>query len=313
MANMSGVTTSFILLGVVEMEKFRYLYSMIAIFVYIITMFICCLIVFVVWSELTLHQPMYIFICNLLFNGMFGSSAFLPKLIVDLLSGSRSITFSGCLVQSFFIHSFATVEVFTFTLMAHDRYLAVGQPLRYTTLMTNGKAIRFITVNWATSFLVVVIPVIMTTYVPLCGKSLNSVFCDNMSLIKLACGEALVNNIFGAVEASLIDISCILIIIYYYIRTFITCLRISKEASQKAIQTLVTHLVAFSAFMIACFFVLLRYRINSGSISLSAHVSITSIGLMTPITVNPIIYGIRTEALKVKILQKFQKMKQQDL
>ncbi|XP_075706006.1 olfactory receptor 10G4-like [Rhinoderma darwinii] len=313
MENMSRVTTSFVLLGVVEMERFRYLYSAIAVFVYITTMFICCLIVFVVWTEESLHEPMYIFICNLFLNGMFGSSTFLPKLIIDLLSGSRTITFSGCLFQCFFLHSFAAVEVFTFTIMAHDRYLAIGQPLRYSTLMTNGKALQFISVNWTTSFLVVFIPVIMTAYLPLCGANLNNVFCDNMSLIKLACGDASVNNIFGAVEAFLIDLSCLLIVIYCYIRTFIICLRISKEACQKATRTLVTHLLAFSTFMIASFFILLRYRINSGSISLAAHVVITIIGLMTPIMVNPIIYGIRTEALKIKIFQMLQKIKGQDL
>lgn len=307
---MSRVTT-FVLLGVVEMERFRYLYSTISIFVYITTMFICCLIVFVVWTEASLHEPMYIFICNLILNGMFGSSTFLPKLIIDLLSGSRTITFSSCLVQSFFLHSFAAVEVFTFTLMAHDRYLAIGQPLRYSAMMTNGKALKFVTVNWAIAFIVVFIPVIMTAYLPLCGADLNNVFCENMSLIKLACGDASVNNIFGAVEAFLIDIGCLLIIIYCYIRTFLICLRISKEACQKALRTLLTHLMAFSTFMIASFFILLRYRINSGSISLTAHVLITIVGLITPITVNPIIYGVRTEALKVKILHKFQKMKGQ--
>ncbi|XP_069828917.1 olfactory receptor 4B13-like [Dendropsophus ebraccatus] len=301
---MSQVTTSFVLLGVIEMERFRYLYFTMSVFTYITTMFICCLIVFVIYTEVTLHKPMYYFICNLVFNGMFGSSTFIPKLIIDLLSGCRTITFSGCLIQSFFLHSFAAVEVFTFTIMAFDRYLAIGLPLRYSSLMTNGKALTFITMSWTTAFMVVFIPVIMTAYLPLCGVNINNVFCENMSLIKLACGDAIVNNIFGAVEAFLIDISCLLIITYCYIRTFIICLRSSKEACQKAIRTLVTHLVAFSTFMIASFFILLRYRINSGSISLTAHVLITIIGLMTPIMLNPIIYGVRTETLKVKILQK---------
>ncbi|XP_075053958.1 olfactory receptor 4B13-like [Mixophyes fleayi] len=313
MENMSRISTSFVLLGVVEMERYWLLYSVLALFLYLTTTFTSCLIVFVVWTEESLHEPMYIFICNLVLNGMFGSSTFLPKLIIDLLSGSRTISFSCCLVQSFFLHSFAAVEVFTFTIMAHDRYQAVGQPLRYPTLMTNDKAMKYIAINWVMAFIVVFIPVIMTAYVPLCGINLNNVFCENTSLIKLACGDVSMNNIFGAVEAFLIDISCLLVIIYCYIRTFIICLRISKEACQKAVRTLVTHLVAFVTFMIASFFILLRYRMNSGSISLAAHVLITIIGLITPITVNPFIYGIRTEALKIKILQKIQKIKGQHL
>ncbi|KAM9319758.1 olfactory receptor 52H1-like [Gastrophryne carolinensis] len=302
--NKSETSTSFLLLGLVEMENFKFLYSGLAFFVYIINICICCVIIFVVWTESSLHEPMFIFICALVFNGLFGSSTFLPKLITDLLSGSFSISFSSCLVQSFFLHSFAAIEVFTFTLMAHDRYLAVGDPLRYSTLMTNAKALRYIMLNWPTAFIVVLVPVIMTSYLPMCGTNLNNVFCENMSLIKLACGDASVNNIFGAVEAFLIDGGCLVVIIYCYIRTFIICLRISKEACQKAIRTLITHLTAFSLFMIASFFILLRYRLSSRSISLTTHVLITVVGLLTPITVNPIIYGMRTEALKIKIVQK---------
>ncbi|KAM5180487.1 olfactory receptor 4D5-like [Mantella aurantiaca] len=300
--------TSFVLLGVLEMENFKFLYSSMAFFVYILTMFTCCLIILVVWFEESLHEPMYIFICNLVLNGMFGSSTFLPKLIIDLLTGSITISFTGCMVQSFFLHSFAAVEVLTFTIMAHDRYLAVGEPLRYPALMTNARAIKFVTMNWVAAFIVVFIPVTMTAFLPLCGTHLNNVFCENMSLIKLACGDTTANNIFGAVEAFLIDVGCLLVIIYCYVRTFIICLKISKEACQKAISTLVTHLVAFSTFMIASFFILLRYRLSSGSISLATHVLITVIGLMTPITVNPVIYGIRMEALKAKIVHRFKRI-----
>ncbi|KAM9319759.1 olfactory receptor 4L1-like [Gastrophryne carolinensis] len=307
MENVSSV--SFILLGLVDMERFRFIYAILALLLYLSIIVICCLILYVVWTEETLHEPMYIFICNLVFNGMFGSSAFLPKLIIALLSGAKSIWFSSCLIQSFCIHSFAAVELFNFAIMAQDRYLAIGQPLRYHAIMNNKKVVRYIIFNWVVAFVMVLIPVVMTAYLTMCGLNINNVFCDNTSLIMLACGDATVNNIFGAVEAFLINFVCLLIIIYYYLRTFLICLETSKEAFQKAARTLVTHLAAFSTFMVSTLFVLLRYRINGGSLSLQSHVLISVIGFIIPITVNPLIYGLRTEALRLKISQKLQKCK----
>ncbi|XP_072254697.1 olfactory receptor 4M1-like [Pyxicephalus adspersus] len=304
MENVSRTSTSFDLLGLSELERFKFLYAVLALSIYLFTISISSLIIYVVWAEETLHEPMYIFISNLFFNGIYGSSSVLPKIMIALLSGSRTTGFLECLIQAFCIHSFAAVELFTFTVMAQDRYLAIGQPLRYATLMNNDKAIKYITLSWVVAFIAVLIPVIMSAYLHICGVNINNVFCDNTSFIMLACGGAVANNIFGAVEAFLINISCLLVIIYCYIRTFLICLKFSKEAYQKAIRTLVTHLSAFSMVIVSSFFVLLRYRINNGSISLVAHVVISVFGVVTPTILNPLIYGFRTEALKLKIIQR---------
>ncbi|XP_018426389.1 PREDICTED: olfactory receptor 4D5-like [Nanorana parkeri] len=304
---MSRLSTSFDLLGLAELERYKFVYAVLALFLYLFTITICCLIVYVVWAEETLHEPMYVFISNLVINGIYGSSVVLPKIIVSLLSGSRTTWFLECLIQAFGIHSFAAVELFTFTVMAQDRYLAIGQPLRYPIFMNNDKAIKHIISSWVVAFIVVLIPVTMSAFLHMCGVNINNVFCDNTSFIMLACGGASVNNIFGAVEAFSINIICLLVIIYYYIRTFVICLKFSREAYQKAVRTLVTHLTAFSTVIISSFFVLLRYRINGGSISLAAHVVISVFGAVTPTTLNPLIYGFRTEALKLKIIRRLKK------
>ncbi|XP_053312602.1 olfactory receptor 52K1-like [Spea bombifrons] len=308
MENVSMISTNLVLLGLVEMEKLKYLYVVISLGTYLITVILCSTIVFVIWTETSLHEPMHIFICNLLLNGMFGSTIFFPKLLTDLGSGSKIISFAGCLVQSFCMHTFAAVELFTFTIMAQDRYIAVGQPLRYATLMTNGKALKYIGVIWLIAIIAVFVPVVMTSQLSLCGININNVFCDNMSLIRLACGDTSVNNIFGAVEAFFINISALLMVIYCYIQTFRICLKISKEAHQKAVRTLVTHLVAFSNYMVATLFLLLRYRLNSNALSINGHILFSVTGFVTPSIVNPLIYGIRTEALKIKIAQKLRKI-----
>ncbi|XP_040195498.1 olfactory receptor 52Z1-like [Rana temporaria] len=270
-------------------------------------MFLGCLIVYVIWIEVSLHEPMYIFICTLIINGVFGNTVVFPQFIIGLLTGSSTIYFYECLVQVFCVQTFPTVEIFTFTAMAYDRYLAVGYPLRYATLMTNGKALQCIAFIWISSFILVGILVTMTANLKFCGVNINNIFCENMSLVRLACGNsAMVINIFGLVETLLFVFGAISIIIYCYTRTLLICLKVSKASCLKAIHTLSTHIITCSIFLTAVFFVILRYRLNGGTISIAVHVFLSITGLLTSAIVNPIVYGIRTEALKLKIIRNVQ-------
>ncbi|KAM5180483.1 olfactory receptor 2A14-like [Mantella aurantiaca] len=267
-------------------------------------MFLCCLIIYVIWIEASLHEPMYIFICNLIFNGVFGNTVFVPQIIIGLLKESSTISFYECLTQAFCVQCFSAVEILTFTAMAYDRYLAVGHPLRYTTLMPNGKALKCVMAIWITVFILVVVPVIMTANLSFCGVNINNIFCDNMSLVKLACGDSsMVNNIFGLVESLFFIFGAIFVVVFCYMRTLLICLKISRAVCLKAIHTLSTHIITFSSFLMATFFIFLRYRLNGGTISVSVHVFLSITGLLTSVIVNPIVYGIRTEALKLKLIR----------
>ncbi|XP_071989516.1 olfactory receptor 52E8-like [Engystomops pustulosus] len=306
MENVSRVGSYFVFLGLLEMDTYRIPYSTVAIFLYIITTLLCCLIIYIIWIEKSLHEPMYFFIFNLLLNGVFGNTVIFPQIIVRLLSGLSAISFPECLTQTFCVQSFSTVEILTFTTMAYDRYLAVGNPLRYSSIMTNTKSVQYIYIIWALTFILVVVPVTMTANLSFCGVNINNIFCENMSLVRLACGNTTVNNLFGLVEVLLVIVSTLLIVVYCYIRTLLICLKTTKSTSLKAIHTLITHIITFSIFMTATLFVFLRYRLNGGTISLTVHVLLSITGLLTSVIVNPVVYGIRTEALKLKLIHNLQ-------
>ncbi|XP_068121909.1 olfactory receptor 1500-like [Hyperolius riggenbachi] len=256
------------------------------------------LIVYISWTEESLHEPMYIFICNLFVNVIFGSSAFYPKLFVDLFSRSSTISLTGCLSQAFCVQTSACIEIFTFTAMAFDRYLAVGHPLRYPTLMANLTSQKLLLAIWVFSFMFEISGILLTARLTFCSENIDNLFCEVFSLQRLACGDISINSTFGTSMTLFIVGSCVLVIIYSYIRTVIICLRFSVEASQKATQTLVTHLMAFSTFMLGSMFLAFRYRLSIGSIPMTAQVVITLCGSCTAITVNPFIYGIRTQLLR---------------
>ncbi|KAM3934894.1 olfactory receptor 4B13-like [Leptodactylus fuscus] len=308
MENISMVGSSFVFVGLLEMERYRIPYSIIALGLYIVTTLMCCLIIYVVWIEESLHEPMYIFISNLLLNGVFGSTAIFPLFVFGLLLRFSTISLPGCLIQTVCVHSFCGMEICTFTAMAYDRYLAVGNPLRYPSLMTNVKALTCVYVIWVFNLISITIPVIMTATLQFCGVNIKNIFCDNMSLVRLACGDTTVNNIFGLVVTSAIIFTALIIIVYCYIRTLLICLKISRSASLKAVHTLVTHIITFCIFMTTTLFVFLRYRFSSGNISVTGHMLLSIAGLLTTFIVNPIVYGIRTEALKMKLIHNLQKI-----
>ncbi|XP_018426382.1 PREDICTED: olfactory receptor 2A12-like [Nanorana parkeri] len=304
----SNISGSFTLLGLVEMEMHKYPYFLFSTVIYVFILMMNGIIVLVVVKERTLHEPMYILIASLVLNEIFGSSSFFPKLIVDLITSSKTISHRECLIQILCISTFVLFEMGTFTVMAYDRYLAVCQPLQYASLMTNDKVLKIAATCWVTSFTCIFVAVLMGWNLPLCGDKINSVFCDNMSFIVLSCLDASVNRIYASAVTYVYFCMTISVTVFSYFRIFMVCLRVSKESRRKAFHTLVTHLLNFSIFLMGVFFVFLRYRLERVNLPLMVHVLLSVTPLVFPPLLNPLIYGIRTQALKIKVIYYLQKI-----
>ncbi|XP_075055940.1 olfactory receptor 4E2-like [Mixophyes fleayi] len=297
-----NISIRLVLLGLVEMEELKYLYCALSIITYLFIMLLSIIIIFVVLMEPSLHEPMYILISNLILNGIFGSSTFFPKLIGDLITSSKTISYGSCITQALCVTLFAIFEMSTFTIMAYDRYLAVCHPLHYVTLMTNKMVINLIIGSWVTAFIGVLIGILLTWTLPLCGNKINNNFCENMSLINLSCSPSSLSNIYSAVGLFTYLIVTILVTTFSYLKIFGVCLRVSKESRQKAVHTLVTHLLNFSVFLLGVLFIAIRYRLGSINLPIMVHVLLSVTGLVVPPLCNPLIYGMRTHALKIKVI-----------
>ncbi|XP_018097776.2 olfactory receptor 51L1 [Xenopus laevis] len=308
MENVFNTSTSFILLGIGEMEHYKYLYCTFLLVTYLLILNFSSFIIFVVFVDESLHEPMYTLIANLMLNGIFGASSFLPKLILDLFLSSKVISRAACFIQSFCATLFTYCEISTFTIMAYDTYVAVCHPLHYATIMTNKTALKLIAGSLIFSLIIVALLLLISSRVPLCGSYINNFLCDYMSIFILSCVNNSLNKLYGTIVFTAYLTGTILTIAYSYFRILLICLKVSRNAGKKAIHTLVTHVLNFSIFLIGTLFIFIRYRLESINLALIFHILFSVIGLVFPPLLNPLIYGIRTKALKVRVISHLQKI-----
>ncbi|OCT93412.1 hypothetical protein XELAEV_18016481mg [Xenopus laevis] len=302
MENEFNISKNFVLLGIEEMERFKYLYCSLLLIIYFFILLFSFTIIFVVVFDESLHEPMYTLIASLLLNGIFGSSCVFPKLITDLLFSSNEISRVGCFTQTFGVTLFGYCEVSTFTIMAHDTYLAVGHPLRYPTLMTNSVVLKLIMGSLIFNIMLTLPLPLLAVRLPLCGSHISNVFCDNPSILFLSCVDTSLNKLYGNVSFVSNLMVMLILISHSYLQIFLICLKISKDACKKTIHTLVTHLLNFSIFMAGGLFLFVRYRLGNNNLTLTFHILLAIMGFIFTPLLTPLIYGIRMQRLKMKII-----------
>ncbi|XP_069828954.1 olfactory receptor 4C6-like [Dendropsophus ebraccatus] len=306
MENAFNISKNLVLLGLEEMEGLKYLYCALSIVLYSFILLSSITIVAVVVADTRLHEPMYILICNLVLNGIFGSSLLFPKLLVDLITSSTTITHGNCIAQAACVALFAFIEMSTFILMAFDRYLAVCHPLRYNMLVTNERIISVIIGSYVVIFILTLIGLLLTGKLPLCGNRINNIFCDNMSMVILSCVDSSVSQLYATSVVGAYLCFTIFITIFSNLQIFLVCLKITGESRQKAVHTLVTHLLNLSIFLLGVLFIFIRYRLGSIKLPIIVHVLLSVTTLIVPPLFNPLIYGVRTNALKMRVIHHLQ-------
>nr|XP_046260319.1 olfactory receptor 2K2-like [Scatophagus argus] len=253
------------------------------------------LIVIIVLEE-KLHEPMYIFLCNLCINSLYGTSAFYPKFLFDLLSNSHVISYAGCLLQIFVIYSYASTEFSILALMAYDRYVAICRPLEYHSVMTKQKVVFLVCFSRLVPLLCITTIIIMTSRLELCGSHIEKLYCENWSVLKLSCKSIAVNNVVGF----------IIIFFYFGHDIFIVCSYVqlvksalkSREGRRKFMQTCVPHLLCLLNVTVALLFDLMYTRYGSSSVSQSLKNFMAIEFLMIPPILNPIIYGLKLTQIR---------------
>ncbi|KAM6970079.1 olfactory receptor 4P4-like [Aplochiton taeniatus] len=291
---------SFVLSAYIDIGSLKYLSLLIITFVYAVIIFSNTLLILVISTNRSFHEPMYIFLASLFVNELYGSSAIFPLLMVQLLSDTHTISNSYCFVQIFVLYTYASFEFCSLAVMAYDRYLAICCPLQYTRIMSVNKAVMFITIAWLYSYVKFVITFSLTINLQLCGNIINKVYCDNYLVVKLACSssETKVNNIYGLAGIGLSIAVPLTPIFFSYINILRICLDSSKLTRKKAIGTCTPHLATLLNFSFGCVFEIIQTRFDMTHVPSFLRIALSLYFIICQPVFAPLVYGLRMSKLR---------------
>ncbi|XP_038598344.1 olfactory receptor-like protein OLF4 [Tachyglossus aculeatus] len=260
--------TEFLLLGLSNQMELRQLVFMLFLWMYLLGVLGSLLIVLAIGSDPHLHNPMYFFLTNLSLVDICLLSTTVPKMLVNIQTHKKSISYTGCLAQTYFIILLGGLDHFLLTAMAYDRYVAICHPLHYTTIMSPR----------------------------LCTLVVAGFFCELYEVLKLSCSSIVINEVMILVLAVVIGVGPLTGLLSSYIRIISTILRIPSAGGRwKAFRTCGSHLSVVSLFYSTTLGIYLcppsTQTFSKGTIASVLYTVVTP-------TMNPFIYSLRNKNMK---------------
>ncbi|XP_074834361.1 olfactory receptor 52K2-like [Carettochelys insculpta] len=286
--------STFILLGIPGLEEIYGWISVPFCSIYILSLLGNSLLLAVITTKPTLHEPMYHFLAMLAFSDLVISTTAMPKILCIFWFRDRAIHINTCLAQSFLIHSVSTMESRFMLAMAFDHYVAICNPLRHLAILTKrviaqiglGVVMRGMLLLGPHPFLLKQLPYCTTNVI-------SHTYCEFMALVKLACVDTTVMRASSLLVAFLTaGLDFILIVLSYILILWAVCSLPSKEARVKSLSTCSSHICIMLVFYTPEAFSFISHHF--GHVAPHVHILIANVYQLVPPMMNPIIYGVRT-------------------
>ncbi|CAI9537403.1 unnamed protein product [Staurois parvus] len=270
---------------------------------YILTILGNCVILAIIMPKETFHKPMYLFLSMMAIIDLVASATTTPKILCIFWFDSKEIDFSACLVQLFLIHAFSMMESTILLAMAFDRYVAICHPLRYTSILTNSVIARIgVLAMIRGSCLMAPAPFLIRRLSYCQNNVISHTYCGHMAVVKIACTDTSINQVYGLTVALLVigvDIICIAV---SYCAIFRMVFRLSsREARRKALGTCGPHICVILISYIPALFSFFSHRFGH-NIPLHVHIIFANLYILIPPMCNPMIYGARTKEIRRRIV-----------
>ena len=299
--------TEFIILGFPHLQGVQAFLVLLLFLIYLTTILGNLLIFLVVFLDSRLHTPMYLFVSILSLLELGYTAATIPKMLSNLLSEKKTISFSGCLLQIYFFHSLGATECYLLTAMAYDRYLAICQPLHYPTRMTPALCVKIAVGCWLGGLAGPVAEISLVSHLPFCGPNrIQHIFCDFPPVLSLACTDTSINVLVDFVINSCKILATFLLILSSYVQIICTVLSIPSAAGKrKAFSTCASHLTVVLIFYGSILFMYVRLK-KSYSLDYDRALAVVY-SVLTPF-LNPFIYSLRNKEIKEAVTRQLKRM-----
>ncbi|XP_027460020.1 olfactory receptor 2V2-like [Zalophus californianus] len=285
-----STTDDFIFLGIFSRSPTDLVLFSVVLVVFTVALCGNVLLLFLIYRVSRLHIPMYFFLSQLSLRDLMLVCTTVPKMVVNFMSGKKSISFVGCGIQIGQFVCLVGSEGLLLGLMAYDRYVAISHPLHYPVLMSQRVCLQIVGSSWAFGIIDGVIQMVVVMTFPYCGlREVNHFFCEMLSLLKLACIDTSIfdNVIYACCIFMLFLPFSIIVASYAHIQS--AC---SAQAGKKALAISSSHLTPVFLFYGAAMFIYLRprrYRAPSHDKVISIFYTI-----LTPM-LSPLIYSLRNQ------------------
>ncbi|XP_037695671.1 olfactory receptor 51F2-like [Choloepus didactylus] len=262
------------------------------------------LILFVVFTEPSLQEPMYYFLSMLSTTDIGLCISTLVTVLGIFWLNAQEISFNACLSQMFFIHLFTFMESSVLLAMAFDRFVAISNPLRYSTILTHARVAQ-IGIAVITRATVILMPlVLLLKHLSFChSHALHHSYCFHPDVMKLSCSDTKINSVFGLTAIiSTAGVDSIFILLSYILIVHSVLSIASPEERKKAFSTCISHITAVAIFYIPLISLSFVHRFGKHAPPYVPTL-IANIYLLIPPVMNPIIYSVKTKQIQKAFLK----------
>uniref|UniRef100_A0A8C8RYC2 Olfactory receptor n=1 Tax=Pelusios castaneus TaxID=367368 RepID=A0A8C8RYC2_9SAUR len=298
----SSHPTTFFLLGIPGLEAAHGWISIPFCFAYIVSLLGNCLLLGVIKTEPSLHEPMYLFLSMLALADLLVSSIIIPKTLCIFWFKDRAIPMDTCLAQMCLLHTLTTMESGFILAMAFDRYIAICNPLKHSTILTS-RVIAKVGLGVVLRGVVLLAPhPFLLKWLPYCETVISHTYCEFMALAKLVCVDTTVTRTYSLTVAFLTGGADFILITLSYV--LILRALPSKEARLTSLSTCTSHICVILVTYTPAFFSFLTHRFGH-SVPPHVHIIVANVYLLAPPILNPIIYGVRTKKIRESVFRVF--------
>ncbi|CAD7681683.1 unnamed protein product [Nyctereutes procyonoides] len=297
----------FILAGLTDDPQLKVMLFVFLLLTYLLSISGNLTIITLTLVDTHLKTPMYFFLRNFSFLEISYTTTCIPKLLVTMATGDKTISYNNCITQLFFAFLLGASEFYLLAAMSYDRYVAICKPLHYTTIMSSKICMQLVFCCWLAGFFTIFVPLLLGLNLDFCASHIvDHFYCDTTPLLQISCSDTQLLETLGFISASMTLVVTLIMVIISYTFIALTILKIpSTKQKKKAFSTCSSHMIVISLSYGSCIFMYVKPSVKQ-RISFSKGIAVLNTSV-APL-LNPFIYTLRNQQVKTAFMNMVQRV-----